>query len=42
MLGRRNKIIFDTLIYTGLRREELTKLLRSDVDKDKISVMDGK
>lgn len=42
MLGRRNKMIFDTLIYTGLRREELTKLLRSDVDKDKISVMDGK
>lgn len=42
MLGRRNKMIFDTLIYTGLRREELTKVLRTDVDEKKISVRDGK
>lgn len=42
MLGRRNKMIFDTLIYTGLRREELTKILRTDVDEKKIIVRDGK
>jgi len=41
-LGRRNRMIFDTLVYTGLRREELTKVLRSDVDEKKIVVKDGK
>jgi integrase len=35
-------MIFDTLAYTGLRREEVTKILRSDVSLERITVQDGK
>ncbi len=41
-LGKRNKMLFDTLAYTGLRREEVTKLRRDDFDGEKIRVRDGK
>jgi integrase/recombinase XerD len=35
-------MIFDTILYTGLRREELTKIRRDDVLIEKITVHDGK
>jgi integrase len=41
-MARRNKMIFDTILYTGLRREEITKILREDVREEKITVNDGK
>lgn len=37
-IARRNKMIFDTIVYTGLRREEISKLLRKDVHEDRIIV----
>jgi site-specific recombinase XerD len=35
-------MIFDTILYTGIRREELTKILKSDIEPTKITVRDGK